>query len=130
VFDRQLDGRGREAVKISRTDAGFTLLELLVVVLIIGILVAIAIPIFNGVKSDAQRKTCWANQRTIEGSVELYRTATGSLPAAGVIGASHVLITAEYIKAVPTCPLTAADYELDASGSIAIASLTCAHGHY
>ena len=114
----------------SRADQGFTLAELMVVVLIIGILVAIAVPLFNSARNSAQQKTCWANQRTIEGSVEVYRTVTGNLPAAGAISASHVLITASYLEAVPTCPLSSADYTLDANGTIAVASLTCNHGHF
>jgi prepilin-type N-terminal cleavage/methylation domain-containing protein len=53
---------------LKRNNKGFTLVELMVVLLIIGILVAIAIPIYNRTTDNAYKKTCYANQRTIEGA--------------------------------------------------------------
>ena len=62
-------------MKMFRKDEGFTLVELMVVVLIIGILVAIAVPIFNAAKASAQQKTCWANERTVEGAYQSWQAA-------------------------------------------------------
>lgn len=50
-------------------EGGFTLVELLVVVVIIGILVAIAFPVYNNIVSHANRVTVEANLRTIESAV-------------------------------------------------------------
>lgn len=114
----------------SRGNEGFTLVELMVVVLIIGILVAIAVPMFMASKSSAQGKTCFANQREIEGAVQTYQAANGSLPAAGTVDSSHVLIAGGYLKKPPMCPVGLQNYAIDASGTVTGASLTCGHPHY
>jgi prepilin-type N-terminal cleavage/methylation domain-containing protein len=87
------------AVRLYRKDEGFTLIELMVVVLIIGILVAIAIPVFNSAKANAQKKSCFANQRTIEGSGNTYMAETGAAPANVA-----ALVTGDYLKSSPKCP--------------------------
>ena len=48
---------------------GFTLVELMVVVAILGILVAVAVPVYNSVTEKAQKNACAANLRTIESAV-------------------------------------------------------------
>jgi len=54
---------------LKRDSKGFTLVELMVVLLIIGILVAIAVPIYNSTQLKAKERACEANIRTIEGAV-------------------------------------------------------------
>jgi type IV pilus assembly protein PilA len=55
---------------MKRDSKGFTLVELMVVLLIIGILVAIAIPIFNNAQKDAANKAHAANMRTLLGAAQ------------------------------------------------------------
>jgi len=107
-------------MKKFRKDEGFTLVELMVVVLIIGILVAIAIPVFNAAKANAQKKSCFANQRTIEGVVQTYQADLGVMPGTGTVINGGWAVPA-YIKTAPFCPADTAKnpYSINASGTVA-----------
>ncbi len=51
--------------KFMKSKKGFSLVELMIVVVIMAILVAVAVPIFNSVTGNAREKTCIDNQRQI-----------------------------------------------------------------
>ncbi len=55
---------------LKSNNKGFTLVELMVVLLIIGVLVAIAIPIFNNAQKDAANRAHAANMRTLLGAAQ------------------------------------------------------------
>lgn len=95
-------------MKFFRKDEGFTLVELMVVVLIIGILIAIAVPVFNSARANAQKRSCQANQRTFEGAYQTwYADDPGNSVTAATLsdlaGLNGVLVP-QFIKAPPTCP--------------------------
>jgi type II secretion system protein G len=68
---------------------GFTLIELLVVVLILGILIAVAVPLYLSSVRNSGNQTVKANLRTIAQAAQAYRVRYGAYP-----GTLTVLMTA------------------------------------
>ena len=58
--------------KFMKSKKGFTLVELMIVVVIMAILVAVAVPIFSAVTENARFKTCAGNRREIVSQVNSY----------------------------------------------------------
>ena len=63
--------------KFMKSKKGFSLVELMIVVVIMAILVAVAVPIFNSVTGKAREKTCVDNQRQIITSIQNLYMAEG-----------------------------------------------------
>jgi len=116
--------------KILNNEKGFTLVELMVVVVIIGILVAIAIPIYNNTTARAERGSCEANLRMIDSAIQQYKMVNDISPDTNITEtqlADEILAEGEegYFDSTPTCPVDEGNYILSNEGDYA----ECPNGH-
>ena len=73
---------GIKRAELTKEDKGFTLIELLVVVLIIGILAAIAIPVFLGQQNQAKEAAAKSDLGNLKIALISYQTANNSYTTA------------------------------------------------
>ena len=101
---------------------GFTLVEIMIVVLIIGILLGIATPNFLKARESGRQKTCISNLRQIEAAKDQW--AMDTKKDAGTATAFTDLVGATlYLKSNPTCPANGT-YTVNAVGTNATCSKT------
>ena len=84
---------------MNRRDGGFTIVELMVVVLIIGVLVSIAVPVVASSRTRAAASSCLASRTVVERAAAQYRTTEG-------VGAPDLqaFVSSGLIKSLPKCP--------------------------
>ena len=82
----------------TRTNKGFTLVEIMIVVVIIGLLAAMAIPAFQKVRQASQDKAVLNNARQMSAAADQYYLEYGgsSVAPTNLIGATN------YVKALNT----------------------------
>lgn len=115
--------------------SAFTLVELLIVVIILGILAAVVIPQFTDASTDARLSSLQTNLQTIRGQIELYKLQhNGTYPevlkfvdqmtkktdAAGVVSATGQF--GPYLQRIPTNPFTVGGTGNDVTNTAAAAN--------
>ena len=96
-------------IKKKMNKKGFTLIELIVVIAILGILAAIAIPRFGGFQDSAKGKANESNRKMLQNVVRLYEAEEGELPAtAAALEVEKYLGEAAPVPKVTTSDLAAA----------------------
>ena len=86
--------------KSMKSQKGFTLVELLVVVAIIGVLAAVAIPKFTGATDEAKVAKIKADMRTIGSAIALYQAKNNGTNPTDLA----ILVTDKYLASEPKDP--------------------------
>jgi prepilin-type N-terminal cleavage/methylation domain-containing protein len=100
-------------VNLKNSRKAFTLVEIMIVVLIIGILLAIAVPNFVRARASSRQKACISNLRLIESAKQLWAMDKKKGPGVSLVYADLVGANL-YIKgAPPVCPTTGEYYAIN-----------------
>ena len=125
---------------MSRKNTGFTLVEILIVVIILGILAAIVIPQFTEASNDARVSAMVSDLQTVRSQIELYKvqhldchpgtaadgtwtvaafktTLMGKTDSKGNIGTTAAFTLGPYLQKFPTNPFNNSDTVVDATAA-------------
>ncbi|MCX8052801.1 MAG: prepilin-type N-terminal cleavage/methylation domain-containing protein [Armatimonadetes bacterium] len=103
---------------VRKRKGGFTLIEIMIVVLIISVLLAIAIPNFMRARETSRAKSCCSNLRQIETAKEQWAMDNKASDGDDVTGD----LWPDYIKDEPQCP-SGGDYTVNPIGTNAECSI-------
>ena len=98
----------------NKRTAGFTLVEIMIVVAIIGLLAAIAIPNFVRARTTSQQNACINNLRQIDGAIQQWALEQKQ-PETATVALTDV---APYLKNAVVCPAGGASANTSSSYSV------------
>jgi len=115
-------------ISLSKRKEGFTIVELLIVIVVIGILAGLVITTYNGIQQKARNTERTTDLKTFQSQLEAYYANNGSYPdntdlgAGGTNGANNVTFIQTNMKGMDKETLrdpkaTAGDYSLLTSGT-------------
>lgn len=130
--------------KMLKNKKGFTLVELMIVVVIMAILVAVAIPIYNAVTAGVEQNACQANMRVITENFNAFQmtgddggafnwddlagtytldAATGTVTGGTNADVDWTGFVDMFQEGLPVCPTDDANYSMtvDADGGVTVA---------
>ena len=112
-------------LKLKRNPKGFSLVEVLIVVVVLGILSAIAIPRYMDTKDQSQKNACRTNLTTIDNIIEEYHSKTGFWTNQLTDITEN---TAHFPDGPPACP-DGGTYSINESTNRVQCSLAASEGH-